>query len=64
MELSNERLAFLSNDFKITIYSKEYGKYEENGKCLAITTIDDFIQKNDNEIASISAQESEITFWD
>ena len=64
MKLSNERLAFLPNDFKITINSKEYGKYEENGKCLEITTINDFIPKNDNEIASISAQESEITFWD
>ena len=64
MELTNERLAFLSNDTNISIYSKENGKYEKEGKSLVITTIDDFVPINDNEIASISGQESEITFWD
>ena len=63
VELSNERLAFLKDD--ITIYLKENGKYVEDGnKNLSITTIDDFIEINENEIASISAQESVITFWD
>ena len=64
MELTNERLAFLSNDFKIDIYSKENGKYVKDGESFSITTIDDFIPINDNEISSISSQESEITFWD
>ena len=62
MELANEKLAFLA-DF-IFIYSKVNGKYVEDGKCLAITTIDDFVSINENEIASISCQESVITFWD
>ena len=62
IELPNERLAFLADN--ISIYSKENGKYVEDGKCLSITTIDDFIPINENEIASISGQESVITFWD
>ena len=62
IELPNERLAFLADN--ISIYSKENGKYIEDGKCLSITTIDDFILINENEIASISGQESVITFWD
>ena len=37
---------------------------EDGKKNLSITTIDDFIEINENEIASISAQESVITFWD
>lgn len=64
MELTNERLAFISNDINISIYSKDNGKYEKEGKSLVMATIDDFVQINDNEIASISGQESEITFWD
>ena len=62
IELPNEKLAFLSDN--ISIYSKKDGKYLEDGKQLSITTIDDFILINDNEIASISGQESVITFWD
>ena len=61
MELSNERLAFLADN--ISIYFKENGKYVKNGDNLIITTIDDFIPINDDEIATISSQESEITFW-
>ena len=61
IELSNERLAFLGD--YISIYFKENGKYVEKGDDLIITTIDDFIPINDDEIASISGQESEITFW-
>ena len=62
VELPNEKLALLAS--KIHIFSKENGIYIEDGKCLSITTIDDFILINENEIASISGQESEITFWD
>ena len=62
VELSNDRLAFLADD--IAIYVKEEGKYVQNGKNLSITTIDDFISLNDNEIVSISGQESTLTFWD
>ena len=62
VELSNERLALLADN--ISIYSKENGKYVKNGKDIHITTIDDFIQINDNELSTISGQESTITFWD
>lgn len=62
IELPNDRLALLS-DF-ISIYVKENGKYIKNGKDLRITTIDDLILINESEIASISGQESVITFWD
>ena len=62
VELPNEKLALLADN--IHIFSKENEKYIEDGKCLSITTIDDFILINENEIASISGQESEITFWD
>ena len=62
VELFNDRLAFLADD--IAIYVKEEGKYVQNGKNLSITTIDDFISLNDNEIVSISGQESTLTFWD
>ena len=61
IELSNERLAFLADN--ISIYFKENGKYVKNGDNLSITTIEDFIPINDDEIATISGQESEITFW-
>ena len=64
MELTNDRLAFLSIGVCISIYIKENGKDVKDGKSFSITTIDDFIPINDNEIASILAQESEITFWD
>lgn len=62
MEITNDRLAYLA-DF-LDIYSKVEGKYVKTGKTMAITTIDDFIQINDNEISTISGQENEITFWD
>lgn len=62
IELPNEGLAFLS-DF-ISIYTKEKGIYVKIGKDLHITTIDDLILINENEIASISGQETTITFWD
>ena len=62
IELPNDGLAFQADN--ITIYTKENGKYVKHGKELYITTIDDFILINENEIASISGQESEITFWD
>ena len=61
IELSNDRLALLADN--ISIYFKENGKYIKNGEDLIITTIDDFIPINDHQIASISGQESEITFW-
>ena len=62
IELSNERLALLWDN--ISIYKKENGIYVKNGNDLYITTMDDLIEINENEIASISGQESEITFWD
>ena len=62
IELSNERLALLADN--ISIYSKENGKYVKNGEDMHITTIDDFVQINDNELSTISGQESTITFWD
>ena len=52
VELPNEKLALLADN--IHIFSKENGIYIEDGKCLSITTIDDFILINENEIASIS----------
>ena len=66
LELSNERLALLSNTYLISIYKKENGKYVKDGKDkdMCITTIDDLIQINDNELCTISGQESTITFWD
>ena len=66
LELSNERLALLSNTYLISIYKKENGKYVKDGKDkdICITTIDDLIQINDNELCTISGQESTITFWD
>ena len=62
IELPNEGLAFLSGF--ISIYTKEKGIYVKIGKDLNITTIDDLILINENEIASISGQETTITFWD
>lgn len=62
IELPNDGLAFQADN--IAIFTKENGKYVKHGKELCITTIDDFILINENEIASISGQESEITFWD
>ena len=64
LELSNERLALLSNSYLISIYIKENGKYIKDGKDICITTIDDLIQINDNELCTISGQESTISFWD
>ena len=64
MELSNDRLALLENSYRMIIYSKKNGKHEEEGKSFCITTMDDCIQINDNEMATISGQESEISFWD
>ena len=65
IELQNGQLALNSNDSVIQIFNKdkENGNYIEEGKELDIITINDFIQINENELASISHQESEITFW-
>jgi len=62
LELTNDRLALLA-DF-INIYIKEDGKYVKNGEEMCLTTIDDLVQINDNELCSISGQESTVTFWD
>ena len=62
LELTNDRLALLA-DF-INIYIKEDGKYVKNGEEICITTIDDSVQTNDNELCTISGQEATITFWD
>ena len=62
IELPNEGLAILADN--ISIYSKQNEIYKKEGKELHIITMDDMILINDNEIASISSQESTITFWD
>jgi len=62
LELTNDRLAFLA-DF-LNIYIKENGKYIKNGEEMCVSTIDDSLQINDNELFTISGQESTITFWD
>ena len=62
IELQNDKLALLADG--IHIFSKENENYIEDGESFYITTMDDLIQTNENEIATISGQESEITFWD
>lgn len=65
VELQNGQLAINGGrGIQIFVKDKEKGNYIEEGKNIMITTIEDYIQINENELASISGQESEITFWD
>ena len=65
VELQNGKVAIKGGrGIQIFTKDKENGNNIEEGKNLLFTTIDDYIQINENELVYISVQESEITFWD